>query len=72
MTPKLHTNKHIKDGVQAAVGESHEPAHIERVVKVDACATVIGWRTHVSQHLQKDDHVVRHPAEEEHGHDGED
>lgn len=73
VTPELHPDKRVKDRVQAAVGESNEPAHKERVVQIDTCVTVMEWRYHfVSQNPQKDDHVVRHPAEEEHRHDAED
>lgn len=73
MPPKLHTNKCIKDRVQAAVGESNEPAHIECIVELDTCFAVMKWWNQmVIQDLQKDDNIVRHPADEEHSHDTED
>lgn len=73
MAPELHTNKCIKDRVQAAVGESNEPTHVERIIKLDACFTFIKWSNRlVSQSPQEDDHVVWHPADEEHSHDAED
>lgn len=43
MTSKLHTKKYIKYGVEAAVGKSNEPAHIEYIIKVDACLTGMKW-----------------------------
>lgn len=73
MAPELYTNKCIKDRVQAAVGESNEPAHVECIVQVVAYIALIKWwNQFVSQNFQKDHHVVRHPADKKHCHNTED
>lgn len=73
MSPEPYTKKCIKDRIEAAVGESKEPAYVKCIIKLGAFLTAIKWFNQMSrQNLQKDHHIVRHPVDEEHSHNTED
>lgn len=71
MSLEFHSNKGIKNWIQAAMAKSNESIHLERIVQVDACVAVADYLS-VLQNWDEDGYIVRHPANKEHGHDAQD
>lgn len=71
MSLEFHSNKCIKNRIEAAVAKSNESIHLECIFQMNACLTVINYLS-LLQNRDEDSYVVWHPANKEHGRDTED